>query len=255
MSPGSSGWVLEGRDMVREISGYEQRWRSLGECKKDYIAQMMVWLWHQEAVDRFSTYLEWYKSCTMESGWQDCGTEHGLELETEGDEQDGEVIIENLPISDVDTASASETANLSDSNATSFSHTSMRHIPTTHPPHLHRIPASKIISDQHASLFLQALTTYICTPSNLYVPKSFDTFDLFSRLVLRSYSRGNGSEGLRPQLVCCAPFPSIAPYFRMLYVSYPKIRMANVAYPKVRTTIVWYPGIEESNIFLSKDKE
>jgi hypothetical protein len=28
--------------------------------------------------------------------------------------------------------------------------------------------------------------------------------------------KGNGSEGLRPQLIRCAPFPSIAPYFRML---------------------------------------
>jgi hypothetical protein len=73
-----------------------------------------------------------------------------------------------------------------------------------------------------------------------------------SNILLRSYSRGNGSEGLWPQLVCCAPFPSIAPYFRMLYVSYPKIRMA---IEKVRTTIIWYPGREESNVFLSEDKE
>jgi hypothetical protein len=56
--------------------------------------------------------------------------------------------------------------------------------------------------------------------------------------VLRSYSRGIGSEGLQPQLVHCAPFPSIAPYFRILYVSYPKIQMAIVAYPKVRMTSV-----------------
>ncbi|KAG2093555.1 hypothetical protein BD769DRAFT_1678895 [Suillus cothurnatus] len=191
--------------MVREISGYEQRWCSLGECKKDYIVQMMVWLWHQEAVDRFSTYLEWYKSRTMESGQQDCGTEHGLELETEGDEQDGEVIIENLLISDVDTASASETANLSDSNATSFSHTSMIHIPTTHPPHLYRIPASKIISDQHASLFLQALTTYICTPGNLYVQKSFDTFDLFSRLAFELPAIAEVSSCKLKNIVCVSP--------------------------------------------------
>jgi hypothetical protein len=73
--------------------------------------------------------------------------------------------------------------------------------------------------------------------------------------VSRSYSRGIGSEGLRPQLVRCAPFPSIAPYFRILYVSYPKIRTAIVVYPKVWTTIVWYPGIETSNVFLSEDKE
>jgi hypothetical protein len=59
--------------------------------------------------------------------------------------------------------------------------------------------------------------------------------------------KGNGSEGLRPQLVRCAPFPSIALYFRMLYVSYPKIQMAIVVYPKVRTTIIWYPVREEGN--------
>ncbi|KAG1839911.1 hypothetical protein DFJ58DRAFT_733127 [Suillus subalutaceus] len=34
--------------------------------------------------------------------------------------------------------------------------------------------------------------------------------------VLRPYSSSIGSEGLRPQLVRCAPFPSLAPYFREL---------------------------------------
>jgi len=64
-----------------------------------------------------------------------------------------------------------------------------------------------------------------------------------------------GSEGLWPQLVCCAPFPSIAQYFRILYLSYPKIWMAIVAYPKVQTTIVWYPDVGTSIVFLSEDKE
>jgi hypothetical protein len=57
-------------------------------------------------------------------------------------------------------------------------------------------------------------------------------------LVLRSYSKDIRSEGLWPQLVCCAPFLSIAQYFRILYISYPKIQMAIIAYPKVRMTIV-----------------
>jgi hypothetical protein len=59
-----------------------------------------------------------------------------------------------------------------------------------------------------------------------------------SNILLRSCSNDIGSEGLRPQLVCCAPFPSIAPYFRILYLSYPMIQMAIVAYLKVRTTII-----------------
>jgi hypothetical protein len=57
-------------------------------------------------------------------------------------------------------------------------------------------------------------------------------------ILLRSCSNDIRSEGLQPQLICCAPFPSIAPYFRTLYLSYPKMRMAIIAYPKVRTTIV-----------------
>jgi len=61
---------------------------------------------------------------------------------------------------------------------------------------------------------------------------------LICRQLLRSYSNRFGSEGLRPQLIRCAPFPSIAPYFRILYLSYLKIQMAIEAYPKVWTTIV-----------------
>jgi hypothetical protein len=59
-----------------------------------------------------------------------------------------------------------------------------------------------------------------------------------SNILLRLYSIGFRSEGLRPQLIHCAPFPSLALYFRILYLSYPKIRMAIVVYPKVWTTIV-----------------
>jgi hypothetical protein len=57
-------------------------------------------------------------------------------------------------------------------------------------------------------------------------------------ILLRLYSIGFRSEGLWPQLICCASFPSIAPYFRILYLLYPKIWMAIVVYPKVQTTIV-----------------
>jgi hypothetical protein len=73
--------------------------------------------------------------------------------------------------------------------------------------------------------------------------------------MLRSYSKDIGSEGLQPQLICCAPFPSIAPYFRILYLLYLKIQMAIVVYLKVRMTIVWYPDVETSIVFLSEDKE
>jgi hypothetical protein len=51
------------------------------------------------------------------------------------------------------------------------------------------------------------------------------------------------SKGLQPQLVCCAPFPSIAQYFRKVYVLYPKIQMAKVAYPKIQMAKVAYPKV------------
>jgi hypothetical protein len=38
----------------------------------------------------------------------------------------------------------------------------------------------------------------------------------YLRVFVKVVLKGNGSKGLRPQLVRCAPFPSIAPYFRML---------------------------------------
>jgi hypothetical protein len=72
-----------------------------------------------------------------------------------------------------------------------------------------------------------------------------------SNILLRSYSNRFKSKGLQPQLIHCAPFLSIAPYFRILYLSYPKIRMAIIVYPKVRMTIVWYLDVETSIVFLS----
>jgi hypothetical protein len=70
--------------------------------------------------------------------------------------------------------------------------------------------------------------------------------------MLRSYSNDIRSKGLQPQLIHCAPFPSIAQYFRKLYISYLKIWMVIVAYLKVWMTIVWYPKVRISIIFLSE---
>lgn len=55
---------------------------------------------------------------------------------------------------------------------------------------------------------------------------------LIKHLVLRSYSRIIGSEGFWPQLVCCAPFPSIAPYFRSTEVLGLKIQTYNILISK-----------------------
>jgi len=47
---------------------------------------------------------------------------------------------------------------------------------------------------------------------NGFAAERFRIAEISVKVVLK----GNGSKGLRPQLVRCAPFPSIAPYCRML---------------------------------------
>jgi len=123
--------------------------------------------------------------------------------------------------------------------------------------HTHAIP---ILVDRTLSLPILVVFPLIIPFTSLYYsclpdPRLASPMPSQSTRTVKVVLKGNGSKGLRPQLVRCAPFPSIAPYFRMLWVSYPKIRMTIVAYLKVRTTIVWYPGVEESNVFLSEDKE
>jgi hypothetical protein len=78
---------------------------------------------------------------------------------------------------------------------------------------------------------------------------------MFVHILLRLYSNDIGSKGLWSQLIRCAPFPSIAQYFRKLYILCLKILMAIVAYLKVWTTIVWYPKVRISIIYLSKSKD
>jgi len=69
----------------------------------------------------------------------------------------------------------------------------------------------------------------------------------FVKVVLKDI----GSEGLWPQLVYCAPFPSIALYFRILYLSYPKVRVVSYSYLKIRISIIYLSEGKDSIVFLS----
>jgi len=62
---------------------------------------------------------------------------------------------------------------------------------------------------EHGCLFLKT-DNFIIDSTQITMVSS--TMHTTVKVVLK----GNGSKGLRPQLVHCAPFPSIAPYFRML---------------------------------------
>lgn len=129
--------------------------------KKDYVVQMTTWLARQEAVDRFSVYLEWFKS-----GAYVPHASHVLDTVS-------------LPASDSETPEASVVL-LSDVQ------TRHRHyqVAATHPPALRAIPAEKVIRGQKAAQFLSALRTFLHINGSSVVPYSFDGFDLYKQLVV-----------------------------------------------------------------------
>lgn len=118
--------------------------------RKDYIVQMTQWLERQEAVDRFTAYLEWYKSLT---------TPKPSSLEP--DDPDALLI----------------------SNITRNTYT----VAKKPPPASRHITASYIISPKghNASRFLEALTSFLSnhTAGSSYIPHAFDTFNLWKRVV------------------------------------------------------------------------
>ncbi|KAG2051816.1 hypothetical protein BDR06DRAFT_1060326, partial [Suillus hirtellus] len=85
-----------------------------------------------------------------------------------------------------------------------------------HWAHLHDQIENWLISSVHTSssqwtwgrdmFWLAFVASNPCFPSG--------TWHMWN--LLRSYSCRIGSEGLRPQLVRCAPFPSTVPYFKVL---------------------------------------
>ncbi|KAJ7719204.1 hypothetical protein B0H16DRAFT_1253978, partial [Mycena metata] len=119
--------------------------------KKDYIAQMTLWLQRQEAVDRFTAYLAW---CT-----------------------------ESLHIKPRTTIRpGAQTAAVSAAEVLRRGY----RIAKAHPPALRGIPATFLEdpAGQNATVFLAALKTYLGNKGSTYKPQSFDCFDLFKRVTI-----------------------------------------------------------------------
>ncbi|KAJ7429562.1 hypothetical protein B0H11DRAFT_1944597 [Mycena galericulata] len=118
--------------------------------RKDYIDQMTMWLQRQEAVARFSAYLEW----AHPSPPAPIMAAHSTPATAAGDK---------------DSVIISRTMSFSKQPAT-------RAVPATH-----------IISpDGHgASRFIPALTTFLSTLNSNYMPRLFDTFGTWKRISFR----------------------------------------------------------------------
>jgi hypothetical protein len=138
--------------------------------KRDYIAQMILWLQRQEAVDRFTAYLTW--------------CEESLHLKPHS-------TIVPLPVvvADVDGSELVRVPKRTVLPVASATPLNIRHgyrIAKTHPPGLRRIPVTFIQdpAGQNARIFLSAITTYLRKNGSLYIPQLFDRFDLFKRITV-----------------------------------------------------------------------
>ncbi|KAJ6490457.1 hypothetical protein DFH09DRAFT_1252659 [Mycena vulgaris] len=121
--------------------------------KHDYIIQMTQWLRRQEAVDRFTLYLEWVRN-----GGYKRSEDVSCTLITPPVLADPEGVVVHQPTR----AAPSKTYQIA----------------KTHPSELTNIPAADIIAGHDAVYFLEAVKAYISPHSNL-IPQPFDRFNLY----------------------------------------------------------------------------
>ncbi|KAF8193195.1 hypothetical protein K438DRAFT_1589717 [Mycena galopus ATCC 62051] len=136
--------------------------------KRDYIIQMTQWLRRQEAVDRFTLYLEWMRK----------GAYKPQENISRGpvsmlDDPEGVVVTSTLtPVASKITAPAPKQTRVV---------TRSYKIAKAHPAALANIPAQDIVAGNSAAYFLEAVKAFI-SPHSLLDPQPFDRFNLYKRL-------------------------------------------------------------------------
>lgn len=139
--------------------------------KKDYTYQMTRWLRRQEAVDRFQMYLNWSRGIPLSTSNTTLPATQNLKTipppaqnEDGGYEPDGnpdETIVVARPIT---------------------SSERLYKIAKHHPSALRYVPAHKIVSEHHASRFVEAIGTFVSQHGSQVRPHEHDGFDLWKRL-------------------------------------------------------------------------
>lgn len=137
--------------------------------KKDYTAQMTVWLARQEAVDRFQVYLDWCRigSLSFHRSPHTIGNTNPIPTPT------GDTLVHEDDSEAVTVTMASST-----NDGAPRTYKVAKH----HPPALTSIPATQIIKDHNASQFLEAVSTFLRSHNSPIQPHNFDSFNLFKRL-------------------------------------------------------------------------
>ncbi|KAJ7135978.1 hypothetical protein C8R44DRAFT_530934, partial [Mycena epipterygia] len=127
--------------------------------RKDYIEQMTVWLQRQEAVARFSAYLEWAHPAAVPA--------------------------QPVP-AQAPSASSSDSRSLPPSTDMD-SLTISRAFSIAKQPATRAVPATHIIAPEghNASRFIPALITFFSQSNFSYLPRTFDTFGTWKRISFR----------------------------------------------------------------------
>ncbi|KAJ7099271.1 hypothetical protein B0H15DRAFT_920171 [Mycena belliarum] len=139
--------------------------------KKDYIAQMTLWLQRQEAVDSFTAYLAWCADSLRLKPYSTIPPPPPAPPTTAG---------ESAEISRVSSAPPPGPASSSAALTTTYK------IAQSHPSELHNIPVSSITDKAgcNAQQFLPALTLFLRKHHSHFIPQNFDRFDLYKRITI-----------------------------------------------------------------------
>ncbi|KAJ6524347.1 hypothetical protein B0H19DRAFT_1215001 [Mycena capillaripes] len=146
--------------------------------KRDYIIQMTNWLRRQEAVDRFTLYLQWERNGAYKQG----ESVSQVPITPSDDDAEGGVIVTSTPTSPAKTY----------------------RIAQHHPSALTNIPASDIIAGHKAGYFLEAVKAYI-SPFSVLLPQPFDRFNLYKRLTFTLPAIAEASNNNRQNVVRVTP--------------------------------------------------
>ncbi|KAF7367105.1 hypothetical protein MSAN_00970100 [Mycena sanguinolenta] len=143
--------------------------------KKDYIAQMTLWLQRQEAVDRFTAYLSWCKDTLHEKPRSTI-----IPLPTPPTSEEPAEISRLPAPSTAPAATGLVSASPSPSESITYK------IAKTHPLDLRNIDVPSIANPAgiNAQRFLPAIQTYLRKHGSPFIPQPFDRFALFKRITL-----------------------------------------------------------------------
>lgn len=136
--------------------------------KKDYIIQMTIWLGRQEAVDRFTCYLYWYRH----GGYSVSAESEITSLERRSKAIEPGTIEYFIP-----SRSSHHSRNVNVPPT-------LYHVPRNHPPALRAVSASQIITDHNAVNFLPALQAFLRSHACSLEPRTFDEFRLYKKITL-----------------------------------------------------------------------